>query len=262
MLDIGKRLRIVLGALALAFAALAATLQAAPEVYVASAGDHSTGAGWSTAFTNVQATIDAVDDGGSIHLKGETFTITNQLTWIGGADVTLRGGYQGVGVPGPRDPRQWPTTLQRNGSVSGGCEFGAWRWRLQSWSVDCVDDEGRALHWPLNSVPCASSVSRCWGGSARDVAHGGCRPSTAGFFLFSVGASFMLALSYVVCYTYAHGTQTRSANIRTSGLSGGSRRLLAAGQGVAFRGSEAMHTPGLQGVRAGARTSGSHLYLP
>ena len=112
MLDIGKRLRIVLGALALAFAALAATLQAAPEVYVASAGDHSTGAGWSTAFTNVQAAIDAVDDGGSIHLKGETFTITNQLTWIGGADVTLRGGYQGVGVPGPRDPRQWPTTLQ------------------------------------------------------------------------------------------------------------------------------------------------------
>ena len=85
---------------------------AAADVYVASTGDHSTGADWASAYTDIQTAIDAVDNGGTIFLKGETFSVTSQLEMIGGSNVTIRGGYEGVGSPGAHDPAAWPTVIR------------------------------------------------------------------------------------------------------------------------------------------------------
>lgn len=85
----------------------------AAEWYVSLQGDHSTGASWGGAFTNIQAALDAASPADTIFLAGgQTFIWTNQIVWAKG-QITMLGGHEGAGTPGKRDPRQWPTVLTR-----------------------------------------------------------------------------------------------------------------------------------------------------
>lgn len=89
-----------------------AHLHAASALYVAPEGDHSTGESWATALTNLQVAIDRIDPGGSIYLQGGTLQVTNQLVITNGVGMTIRGGYEGQGSPGPRDVARWPTVIR------------------------------------------------------------------------------------------------------------------------------------------------------
>ncbi len=81
----------------------------------------SDGESWDTAYTNLQAVFDLVGDGDTVYLAGHVFEGTSaseEVTVFSLANVTnitIRGGYQGVGDPGEPDPDQWPTVLRRAG---------------------------------------------------------------------------------------------------------------------------------------------------
>jgi predicted outer membrane repeat protein len=88
-------------------------------IFVSGSGDNTKGDDWTTAYTNLQAALDAAAEGDTIHVAGETFPIAAQLVWTN-AGVSLLGGYAGNdagGLPGPRDPAQWPTVIQRDGTA-------------------------------------------------------------------------------------------------------------------------------------------------
>jgi autotransporter-associated beta strand protein len=92
-------------------------------LYVALSGDGSDGLGWATAFTNIQAAFDAARPGDAVLLKGDRFDIcsssagTNQLELTNGS-VTVRGGYEGAGSPGSRDPSVWETIITRSAGTN------------------------------------------------------------------------------------------------------------------------------------------------
>ncbi len=91
----------------------------AGDIYVSAAGDNSTGAGWATAYAEIQVALDAATNGDTIHVAGETFQLTTPLAWTNASGVTLKGGYEAVpGVePGPYDPDLWPTVITRDAGV-------------------------------------------------------------------------------------------------------------------------------------------------
>ncbi|NLL83638.1 MAG: hypothetical protein GX230_05280 [Lentisphaerae bacterium] len=114
-----KKLLKISCVLALA-ATFATTASRAADFYVASGGSHTTGTGWDTAFTNIQAALNAASPHDTIYLAGETFAVTNQLVWTNDF-VTMRGGYRAadaLDTPGPCDPKQWPTTITRDSSIN------------------------------------------------------------------------------------------------------------------------------------------------
>ncbi len=106
-----------------AWAAPAESFTQPKGLYVALSGDGSDGLGWATAFTNIQTALDAARSGDAVFLKGERFNIcslaggTNQLELTNGA-VTVRGGYQGAGTPGSRDPATWETIITRSAGTN------------------------------------------------------------------------------------------------------------------------------------------------
>jgi hypothetical protein len=90
--------------------------------YVATNGSApNDGTKWSTAYTNVQAALDAAVAGATICLAGQTFPLTTQLTWSGKTNVAIRGAYSATNdadLPGPCDPRRWPTAIVRASGAS------------------------------------------------------------------------------------------------------------------------------------------------
>lgn len=88
-------------------------------IFVAGSGDNTTGEDWGTAFTSLQGALDAAGTGDTIHVAGETLLTDAQISWTV-SGVSILGGYAGNatgGLPGERDPAQWPTIIQRDGTA-------------------------------------------------------------------------------------------------------------------------------------------------
>ncbi len=79
------------------------SIASATTWYVATNGNGSAGTNWTTAYENIQTALDAAGNGDTIYLAGHTFYITNQLNWTNSAvtNLSILGGYTGVGSPGP-----------------------------------------------------------------------------------------------------------------------------------------------------------------
>ncbi len=118
-----KRIRTVVKSLLIlgaGFGGLAAQSSAAGTYYVATNGvAPNDGAGWGTAFTQIQDALDVATPGDIIHLAGHTFELIAPLAWTNASDVTLLGGYEAVpGIePGPQDADLWPTVITRDAGV-------------------------------------------------------------------------------------------------------------------------------------------------
>lgn len=72
---------------------------------------------WSTAYTNIQAALDAAEDGYTIYVAGHTFLTTTQLVWQA-KSIDILGGYAATNdtpLPGTRDIDAHPTTVKRSG---------------------------------------------------------------------------------------------------------------------------------------------------
>ncbi len=83
------------------------------EWYVSPLGNHTVGTSWSTAFTNIQAVIDASSSGDTIYLAGQTYAVAQTIQWVG-KTLIIRGGYAALEddpLPGPRDPQTTPTVI-------------------------------------------------------------------------------------------------------------------------------------------------------
>lgn len=86
-----------------------------PTIHVSLTGDGSTGLAWSSAYTNVQDALKHATRDNTILVAGGDYRTTAEIAWAGHSNVTIRGGYQGVGTPGANDPTHWPTTLRAVG---------------------------------------------------------------------------------------------------------------------------------------------------
>ncbi len=104
------------------------TLPAATtNLFVSNEGDGSDGTSWATAYTNLNWAFTVLSSGDTLHLAGQPFA--GQGTAVFGehyvfrladaVNITVMGGYQASNAlppgehPGPRDPGQWPTILER-----------------------------------------------------------------------------------------------------------------------------------------------------
>ncbi len=103
--------------LVLGFVLSAGLAAAATTRYVALSGDGSDGASWGTAFTDIQSAINASDDGDTILIKAGQYDTTAQLVIGTGTNLTLRGGYEGVGTPGDYSPDATATVIRRDASA-------------------------------------------------------------------------------------------------------------------------------------------------
>jgi hypothetical protein len=88
------------------------------EYYAATNGAGSPGTSWATAFTNLQAALNAATSSGDIiYVAGHTFGVTGVVKWTV-SGITIRGGYEGVGTPGNNDPSRWQTVIRPFDSYS------------------------------------------------------------------------------------------------------------------------------------------------
>jgi len=89
----------------------------AHDWYVCSTGDNTYATNWSTAFTSVQEVLGSTASNDMVCLRGERFALAGQLLWSN-SYVTVRGGYEGAGLPGNRNPAVWPTVLTRTADTT------------------------------------------------------------------------------------------------------------------------------------------------
>lgn len=90
--------------------------------YVSAGGDGTAGTSWASAFTNVQAAINAAVSNDTICLAGQTFRLTNQIDWTT-SGITIRGGYEAAEtdpakLPGTNNPALWPTVIARLSGIT------------------------------------------------------------------------------------------------------------------------------------------------
>ena len=116
------------GNAAQAAAASDVTVVQSNEIYVSAEGDNSAGTSWATALTNVQwnaglagiqSIFDLAHNDTTILLAGGTYPIGERLEWSQ-SNLVVRGGYAGIGSPGARDPKQWPSILTRDTAIAIG----------------------------------------------------------------------------------------------------------------------------------------------
>lgn len=88
-----------------------------PAFFAATNGTHSGGTNWVTAFTNIQAALDAARDGDIIRLAGHRFVVATNLVWTN-SGITVYGSYEAAGDPGRSDLDQWPTILTDSGNTA------------------------------------------------------------------------------------------------------------------------------------------------
>ena len=71
------------------------------------AAGSGTGYEWENAYSTIQAALDGTSDDHPdvLYLRGGVYVIASELSWVR-SDVTVRGGYEGVGTPGAHDPQQ------------------------------------------------------------------------------------------------------------------------------------------------------------
>jgi len=90
-------------------------------LYVATNGNNTAGASWSTAYTNVQTALNISEPGDTVYLAGQTFAAspgfgqTTLWTWQGDSNVLVQGGYAAtndLALPGTNNLVQWPTVLR------------------------------------------------------------------------------------------------------------------------------------------------------
>ncbi len=103
--------------LAMGFVLIAGLAAGATTRYVALSGDGSDGSNWAAAYTNIQSAINASDDGDTILIKAGQYDTTAQLVIGTGTNLTLRGGYEGVGAPGGYSADATATVIRRNASA-------------------------------------------------------------------------------------------------------------------------------------------------
>ena len=72
-----------------------ATTGHAIDWFVAGDGDGTTGADWASAYTDLQAAVDAAGSGDTVYIKQGTYAVTAAVT-IDGKDLTILGGYEGA----------------------------------------------------------------------------------------------------------------------------------------------------------------------
>jgi hypothetical protein len=68
--------------------------------YVATNGSGAGGTNWTTAFTNIQDAMDEVAPSDTVYLAAQRFAVGRQIELTNRTDVSVRGGYAGVGTPG------------------------------------------------------------------------------------------------------------------------------------------------------------------
>ena len=88
-----------------------------PFYYVAVDGSGSPGTSWATAFTNLQAAIDAGGNGAVIRMKAGIFAADSQVTVSNLSAITIDGGYAGD-TPEPGALSASPTILTRGAAAS------------------------------------------------------------------------------------------------------------------------------------------------
>lgn len=86
--------------------------------YVSRAGSGTGGTNWATAYTNLQAAINASGNGDFIYVAGQTFSNPATVSWASRANMAIQGGFAATNsaeAPGTSDPARWPTVLTRTG---------------------------------------------------------------------------------------------------------------------------------------------------
>jgi len=79
------------------------------------------GSKWSWAYTNIQEALNAAGRDDTIYVAGQTFAVTNLITWVAKTNVTIQGGYAATNdadTPGPYDAQRWPTVITRTPAYS------------------------------------------------------------------------------------------------------------------------------------------------
>jgi len=88
------------------------------EWYVATNGNNTVGTNWTTAFTTLQAALDATPKtSNEIFMAGHRYVLGTQAVWTN-SYVRIRGGYQGAGLPGSNNPALWTSLLTRNSAAT------------------------------------------------------------------------------------------------------------------------------------------------
>ncbi len=93
------------------------TVGAAADWYVSSSGSSGSATNWSTAFSRIQDAIAISEVGDTICIAGQQFMVDQPVSWAGGTNVTIRGGFAAANdddLPGPQDSDQWPTIIERD----------------------------------------------------------------------------------------------------------------------------------------------------
>jgi hypothetical protein len=112
-----RRLRLMTFAVLMPLSILTQSAEAL-DLYVSPAGDGSAGTNWATAFTNLQAAVNAsAGAGDEIRVRYGTYSNGAEVAVVGKPGLTIRGGYAGT-TPEPGDLTNLPTVVTRSTAVS------------------------------------------------------------------------------------------------------------------------------------------------
>ena len=98
------------------------THPAGAALYTATNGNHTSGANWTGAYSDLATVLAIAEPGDTIYIAGHTFAVDaayeeeSVYRWHDVSDVTLRGGYAAADnqdLPGARDSDQWQTIIAR-----------------------------------------------------------------------------------------------------------------------------------------------------
>ena len=98
-------------------AAVFRTLGANVGWYVATNGDGTIGTNWPTAFRTLPAVMAVAESGDTVYVAGHLFELQTELAWSN-SGVSIRGSYEGVGLPGAYSLAAWPTIFKPQATYS------------------------------------------------------------------------------------------------------------------------------------------------